>query len=169
MSALAGHLRRVFAHLRWADTETLVTLQQHAAGAVARARFMHVIAAEHVWLSRLRGTQQELAVWPEFTSDGCRRWMERNHRELEALLAGADDDALRRPVRYTNSAGQAFTDTAADILEHVALHGSWHRGQIAVLLRQDGGVPAPTDYIAFVRGAPAARTEPSAGAPPPDG
>jgi uncharacterized damage-inducible protein DinB len=37
----------------------------------------------------------------------------------------------------------------------VALHGSYHRGQIALLMRQGGGAPAATDYIAFVRDMPA--------------
>jgi uncharacterized damage-inducible protein DinB len=36
------------------------------------------------------------------------------------------------------------------------LHGAYHRGQIALLIRQAGAVPAPTDYVAFVRGAPTA-------------
>jgi uncharacterized damage-inducible protein DinB len=38
----------------------------------------------------------------------------------------------------------------------VALHGAYHRGQIAQLLRQNGAQPAATDYIGFVRGVPAA-------------
>ena len=41
------------------------------------------------------------------------------------------------------------------------LHGAYHRGQIALLLREGGAEPAPTDYIAFVRGAPAATRTPS--------
>jgi len=36
------------------------------------------------------------------------------------------------------------------------MHGCYHRGQVAMLIRDGGGTPAPTDYIAFVRGAPAA-------------
>jgi uncharacterized damage-inducible protein DinB len=42
------------------------------------------------------------------------------------------------------------------MLTHVAMHGSYHRGQIAAALRAGGDIPSPTDYIAFVRGAPAA-------------
>jgi uncharacterized damage-inducible protein DinB len=43
-----------------------------------------------------------------------------------------------------------------DILLHVALHGSYHRGQVALLVREAANKPAPTDYIGFVRGVPAA-------------
>jgi uncharacterized damage-inducible protein DinB len=43
-----------------------------------------------------------------------------------------------------------------DILLHTCLHGAYHRGQIARDLRQAGDPPEPTDYIAFIRGSPAA-------------
>jgi uncharacterized damage-inducible protein DinB len=43
-----------------------------------------------------------------------------------------------------------------DILLQIFLHGTYHRGQVALLLRQGEATPAPTDYIAYVRGAPAA-------------
>ncbi|HEU5359182.1 MAG TPA: DinB family protein, partial [Gemmatimonadales bacterium] len=60
-------------------------------------------------------------------------------------------------VTYRNSAGLEFTSTVEDILLHVALHGAYHRGQVARALREGGAVPNATDYIAFIRGAPAAR------------
>jgi uncharacterized damage-inducible protein DinB len=52
-----------------------------------------------------------------------------------------------------------------DMLLHVALHGAYHRGQIALLVRAGGSTPSPTDYIAFIRGAPAATRTPVGDAP----
>lgn len=40
-----------------------------------------------------------------------------------------------------------------DVLLHVALHGSYHRGQLAWLARTAGAVPTATDFIVFSRGA----------------
>jgi uncharacterized damage-inducible protein DinB len=37
------------------------------------------------------------------------------------------------------------------MMQHVANHGSYHRGQIATLLRQLGAKPAATDLIRFYR------------------
>ena len=65
-------------------------------------------------------------------------------------------DATDAPITYRNRAGDQFTSTLDAILTHVALHGSYHRGQIAALLRGADQTPNPTDYIAFRRGAPAA-------------
>jgi uncharacterized damage-inducible protein DinB len=63
---------------------------------------------------------------------------------------------LARPVTYKNSAGAQFTSLVEDILLHVCLHGAYHRGQITTALRTSGSIPNPTDYIAFIRGAPTA-------------
>ena len=36
------------------------------------------------------------------------------------------------------------------------MHGSYHRGQVTMLVRDAGAEPQPTDYNRFVRGVPAA-------------
>jgi len=59
-------------------------------------------------------------------------------------------------VTYTNSAKREFSTALGDILVHVALHGQYHRGKVNLLLRENGLEPVPADFIAFVRGAPAA-------------
>jgi len=156
---LRSHLQQVLRHLQWADEQTFPGLEHRDAPDGALDRFMHVIAAEHVWLSRIRDETPKVAVWPPFTVDGCRTLMAQNHRGFATLLDGADAAALQREITYTTSDGRRFTNTVADILQHVALHGSWHRGQIAMLLRQAGLQPFSSDYIAHVRGGATARTE----------
>ena len=37
------------------------------------------------------------------------------------------------------------------MMQHLVNHGSYHRGQIATLLRQLGAKPTSTDLIAFYR------------------
>jgi uncharacterized damage-inducible protein DinB len=71
-------------------------------------------------------------------------------------VAGLTPDAAARRVTYRNSAGREFASPVEDILLHVALHGAYHRGQIAAALRGAGAVPEPTDFIAFARGSAAA-------------
>ena len=151
-------VRRLIEHQHWADECTLQALRDQAeVPPAARARFLHVVAVEHLWLTRILGRPARVPVWPEFGLDDGARWMADNHRELLALRA-APPASLQRPCTYTTSDGRNFTNRAVDILVHVAMHGSWHRGQIATLMRQAGAEPASTDYIAFVRGAPAARS-----------
>jgi uncharacterized damage-inducible protein DinB len=152
-------MRRLFAHVRWADERALEALRgAPRASAEALRVYAHVLGAEHTWLSRLRGEPPEVAIWPALTLDECAALASRNADGFEAFLDSLGPGDLAREVEYRNSAGDGFRTRIDDILLHVALHGSYHRGQVAMLLRQEGAVPLPTDYIAFVRGAPAATT-----------
>lgn len=150
-------VHRLIAHLAWADDRVLAALRSATAPDPSCLEvFAHVLAAEHVWLARMKGETPHHPVWPALTLEQCAGLVQANQRELTAFVESLAASDLTRGVQYTNSAGQAFTSTIEDMLLHVCLHGSYHRGQIAWALRKGGGVPLPTDYIAFVRGAPAA-------------
>ncbi len=154
---MVEYFKRLFAHARWADARTLRSIvdSEHLP-AHALELFAHVLAAEHVWLSRMRGVAAKMAVWPTMTIAECDALMNENHAGYSAYLGEITDDALAESVFYRNSAGHEFTSTVEDMLTQVAMHGSYHRGQIAALVRAAGDTPQPTDYIAFARGAPAA-------------
>jgi uncharacterized damage-inducible protein DinB len=155
------HVSRLVAHLAWADDRVLAALRSATTpDPSCLALFAHVLAAEHVWLARLKGETPRHPVWPALPLEECAGLVQANQRELTAYAAALAPADLARDVTYRNSAGQEYTSTIEDILLHVCLHGSYHRGQIAWELRKGGGVPMPTDYIAFVRGAPAATREP---------
>lgn len=151
------HLSRLIAHLEWADARTLAALR--AAPAIAPATlglYAHILGAEHVWLARLEGQTSTVAVWPALTLEQCSAVAAENAAHLTRYVAALHPGDLARAISYVNSAGAHFTSTVEDILLHVAMHGSYHRGQVARALRQEGAVPEPTDYIAFARGAAAA-------------
>ncbi len=150
-------LHRLVAHLRWADRRMLDSLRR-ASPPPARAVeiFAHVLGAEHVWLARLAQQPARFPVWPALSLDGCASMADANAGGLEAFVRNLGPDDLARLVPYTNSAGQRFESSVADMLLQLFTHSSYHRGQVAMLLRDQGGEPAATDFIAFVRGAPAA-------------
>jgi uncharacterized damage-inducible protein DinB len=151
------HLTKLIAHLAWADDRVLAALRSATTlDPACLELFAHVLAAEHVWLARLKGGTPHHPVWPALTLEQCAGLVQGNQRELAATAAELTPADLPRAITYVNSAGQTFTSSVEDILLHVCLHGTYHRGQIAWALRRGGGVPMPTDYIAFTRGAPAA-------------
>ncbi|MMZ69323.1 DinB family protein [compost metagenome] len=67
-------------------------------------------------------------------------------------MAAVNDGKLKEQIHYRTSNGESFATSIEDILTHVALHGSYHRGQIAASLRMAEIAPPATDYIFFVRG-----------------
>jgi uncharacterized damage-inducible protein DinB len=159
------HLRSLIDHMARADDRVLASLRQSNVPPRALELFAHVLGAEHVWLSRLEGRAQTVAVWPALTLEECASLAAHNRETYGAYVDRLTSADLRREVHYRNSAGAEFDTAIEDILLHVALHGSYHRGQVALLVRDAGAEPEPTDFIAFARGAPAATRASAASAP----
>ena len=111
----------------------------------------HVAAAERLWKARLDGSAEPVIVWPDWTigeSEAELARLAEEWSELAARLAPADGE---RAVAYVNSKGERWTTAVDDILTHVLLHSSYHRGQVAYVLRGGGAEPAYTDYVHCVR------------------
>jgi uncharacterized damage-inducible protein DinB len=154
---IKNHFARLFQHLEWADARVLESLRS-ARNPQTRGLelYSHILGSEHTWLSRINGTTKRVDVWPVLTLDECEGLGRENVAAFRDLVSRLNPDLLGKSITYRNSAGDQFTSTVEDILTHVAMHASYHRGQIAAALRAGGDTPSPTDYIAFVRGAPAA-------------
>ncbi|HEX2692998.1 MAG TPA: DinB family protein [Gemmatimonadaceae bacterium] len=154
---MRDHLTKVFQHLEWADGRVLESLRDaHTVLKKDLDLYSHILGSEHVWLCRIAGAQARVAIWPTLTLDECEKLAAENAAAYQKLASELTPESRARRITYRNSAGDQFTSTLEDILTHVSLHGAYHRGQIAASLRSSGDVPIPTDYIAFVRGAPAA-------------
>lgn len=154
---MRDELRRLMQHLRWADERALESLRATPEPDALR-RYAHVLGAEHTWVSRVRGQAPAVAIWPTLTLAECEALAGENAAALQAAVEALGEDDGDREVEYRNSAGAEFRSRVVDILLHVAMHGAYHRGQVALLVRAAGGEPQPTDYIAFMRGAAAATT-----------
>lgn len=143
------HFARLFAHMAWADARLL----DRAAHSPETLRlFSHVLAAERVWRLRLRGVDTASEpIWPTLAPHALAPMAEENARDLAAFVEGLSEEGFEAEVVYRNSAGTEFRTAVVDILTQVAMHGSYHRGQIAALLRAQGGEPIPTDFIVFAR------------------
>lgn len=145
--------RRLFAYDAWGNLAALESLRLGTIAPSPRACALvgHLIGAGRIWFDRLQGRPATMDVWPDLTLDQC----EKEFRALDAAwkgyLDGLKQADLSRVVAYTNSKGERWESTIGDIMMHVNLHGTYHRGQIATLVRQSGNVPAYTDFIEATR------------------
>lgn len=145
------HLERLVRHLAWADARILRLLNDSpgARRPEVMRLYSHVLGAERVWLLRTQGADAAgQPVWPSLALVEMNAMAAANAVGYTRLLAQADPGA---EVAYTNTQGAAFRTRVDDILLHVAMHGAYHRGQIAAALRAAGEEPVNTDYITFVR------------------
>jgi uncharacterized damage-inducible protein DinB len=140
-------------HMRWADAIVAESLEQNAPPDPEAARlFAHIASVEHLWFARIEGRPASHVVWPDDMTPARAAALAAEHADLyRRLVEGATGEQLGRRVAYRNSAGRDFRSRVADIVTHVAMHGSYHRGQIARRLRSAGFQPPYTDFIEYTR------------------
>jgi uncharacterized damage-inducible protein DinB len=141
-------MQRLFAYEAWANTESQASAERLADPPAAAVRWLaHLAGAGAEWRARLTGTHSRLSVWPALSLPECAMELKREAAEWPTYLARLDDAERSRVVVYRNSKGEEHRSTVEDILTHVLLHASYHRGQIASAIRAAGGTPAYTDFI----------------------
>ena len=146
-------LLSLIGHMRWADAIVAESLQRHTPPDPEAARlFAHIASVEHLWFARIEGRPAAHAVWPADMTPARAAALAAEHADLyQRLVDGASAEQLARRVAYRNSAGRDFRSRVSDIVTHVAMHGSYHRGQIARQLRSAGFEPPYTDFIQYTR------------------
>lgn len=147
---LLESLRRQFVYDEWANQEVLRALRS---GGDQRSIQLatHILAAERLWLERIRQQPQSSPVWPNADLDQCEAQSAELGRLWREYLNSITDDDLSTEVSYKNTKGEPWTSTVGDILTHVVMHSAYHRGQIASHMRETGQTPAYTDFIHYVR------------------
>jgi uncharacterized damage-inducible protein DinB len=112
----------------------------------------HILAAQLVWMTRLHDRDSSsIALFPDHTLDQCEAWLAHHRESYAAYLDAIEEHALEHEITYTNSQGLSFSTPIRDILLHVSNHGSYHRGQIALAMREANHTPVNTDFITFTR------------------
>jgi uncharacterized damage-inducible protein DinB len=145
-------MRRRLAYDDWANRETLQVLRTaEAPPPPAVQRFAHLVSTITLWISRIDETRPPDPVWPEWELGTCESKLERAIERRDERLASWTEEDLSRTVEYVNSDGESWTSPLADILEHLLVHGAYHRGQIALDLRAAGIQPPLTDFIHAAR------------------
>lgn len=152
-----------FAYNKWANDRMLESLQPLTTEQFTRALGMsfpsvsataaHIAGGEWVWLSRWQGTSP--SAMPEWAKASSLQDLTARFAALEderaAFLRGLSDADVARPVTFTLFSGASDTQPLVVLCQHVVNHGTYHRGQVAGMLRQLDAAPAPTDLIRWAR------------------
>lgn len=143
-------LDKLFEHMWWAHDALMSELRREPPDPDTLRLFAHIMGTEHRWLTRIDAVEPRVAVWPTLSLDESAELEGENRARFRELLA-SPRDVLARRIRYRNSLGHDFDNDVEEILTHVALHGHYHRGQIARVMRASGREPVYTDYIGYLR------------------
>jgi len=157
---LAERFRRWFEYEQDAHAKTLASLRAVPVESRARPEFAkavsllaHLVAARRLWLFRLGvDPRQPKEFFPQAMSlDELERSLSEMHQLWSGHLARLTDADIARSFEYTSTDAGPMRNTIEDVLAQLFGHSSYHRGQIAQLLRQMGAEPAITDYIYWAR------------------
>ena len=118
-----------------------------------RDTLAHIYGAEWIWLERWHGrTPSALRSAADFPDlESVRRRIVEIDRNLVDFAASLNADDLHRVVQFKTLAGAANAQPLWQMLQHVANHSTYHRGQVTTLLRQLGAKAISTDLLAFYR------------------
>ncbi len=144
---------RLFEYDEWAIARILDSLKSMPSRNKEALRpLAHLLVAEKVWILRLQGQDTSMInLSPDFSLAECENLANENQKAYEDFLNKLIQDDLASFVTYKNSKGAEFSTSVGDILMHAALHGTYHRGQIAAAVREAEVIPVNTDFITFVR------------------
>jgi uncharacterized damage-inducible protein DinB len=157
------YLNELHAHQAWADAESWRAFEKHPpalADIAIRERLVHIHFVQHafLWINGPRTTQFALKKVEDFPDIlVLKAYARQGNQDLGALVKSASPEWLEEiiEVPWFNP---TLKISRRHALTQAAMHSHWHRGQNATRLRELGGVPPATDFIAWLRdGQPAAR------------
>lgn len=110
----------------------------------------HIVAAQFLWLHRIKGLPPpDVKLWGTYTLTQLLTMSEAaGSNWLEFVNSTENFD---RELTYTNYVNEPYTNNVEMIMVHLVNHSSYHRAQIAMLLRQKGFEPINTDFITYDR------------------
>jgi uncharacterized damage-inducible protein DinB len=146
---MKDHFNRLNEYNRWANRRVLDGLKNQTVPEKALALLSHIVLAESVWQMRLLEQPVSTGVFDVLSLEEIDEMMTRNEAGWTSLLESTED--YNRKLDYKMLNGTPVQSSISDILTHIFNHGTYHRAQIASLLRQFGLDPASTDFISFSR------------------
>lgn len=113
----------------------------------------HLLIVLRLWAGRLRGEAPHFDLKTLHHAD----WVELKHqlqRELRAFrhwLEARPAGFFEATLSYARLGGESARSRVADVLTHLMLHFTHHRGQISAVVTRLGGPAPEMDFIYFVR------------------
>lgn len=145
------YFRKLYQYNQWANSKVVKALNaQQVRDEKILTLMGHIVAAQFLWLHRIEGLPPaKVLLWGEYELEKVTSMAEEVGKLWLEFIESAD--SFNRELSYTNYVGDPYTQNVETIMIHLVNHSSYHRAQIAMLLRQKGFEPVNTDFITYDR------------------
>ena len=148
---MKSYFLKLYKYNAWSNDRVLTCLKNQSVDDEKILSLLgHYVAAQFLWLHRIMGlAPPQHKLWGDYSLieldamavEANRQWLEFIHSH----------DSFDRELTYKNYVGDSYTNNVEAIMIHLVNHCSYHRAQIAMLLRQKGLEPINTDFITYDR------------------
>ncbi|GLX68837.1 DinB family protein [Paenibacillus glycanilyticus] len=148
---------RVFEHVKQLPEEVYAAEVQSVFPSVA-AVMEHLYVRDELWLAVILGEDKDLIGLVNSLTEEVKGLTAEELEKRYAEVAGryrdfiASDQDLDKIMTITHPRFGSMNAPVSGLVQHVVNHGTYHRGNVTAILRQQGHPGIPTDYIIFLYG-----------------
>ena len=142
---------KLYQYNAWANDRVLSNLRRQSVDDEKTLTiFGHVLAAQFLWLHRIKGlAPPDVKLWGKYSLERLEKMVTDANQQWKEFVESHEN--FDREMTYTNYVGELYTNNVETIMMHLVNHCSYHRAQVALLLRQKGFEPINTDLITYDR------------------
>lgn len=148
--------RRVFTHIKELP-EVVYGRKIKSVFSSVQEVLVHIYHVDGMWLSvmsrdSIQETKKVIERLEKKTKNQNPESMERLYQELYAEYQSFFDEQedLDKLITIEHPNYGKIETPVSDLIKHVVNHGTYHRGNITAMLRQQGHPGVPTDYIFYL-------------------
>ena len=142
---------KLYQYNAWSNARVLNCLKHQAVVDEKILTLMgHIVAAKFLWLHRIKGLPApKVKLWGSYTFPQLLEMADDVGKQWIEFVESTEN--FDRELTYRNYVNEPYTNNVENIMIHLVNHSSYHRAQIALLLRQKGYEPVNTDFITYDR------------------
>ena len=142
---------KLFQYNTWANRRVVGCLERQGVDDEKILRiFGHLACAQIIWYNRFKDLPKSpLQLWGNYSLAELKSITEEASRSWLGFID--EETRFDRVLKYTNYVGEYYETNMSDLMTHLVNHCTYHRGQVALLLREKGFEPVNTDFVTYDR------------------
>ncbi len=142
----------LFSYNHWSNCKYLAAIcDMNAQREQCMLLMSHIIHAQQLWMQRINTgiSADSVNIWREQSIEDLIKMNDDSSAEWHRFVNSSP--SFHATVEYLTLDKERASNMLHEIITHVINHGTYHRAQLAKIIRNTGKKPPQTDYIIFKR------------------